>query len=153
MAGTPQPGGQNLRAALATQAPPNNPKTPNDRKDPSEESLLDQQRIKRAFEVAIEHRPDDQDPLKQIYGPMSTAITRLRDGTPVEDVTDALGLALFTMVSPKTKQQLGQMISPQPAPGMGAMPPGGPPPTGAGPGATAGPPPGGPPPGGPPPGM
>ena len=140
---------QNLRAALATQAPPNNPKTPNDRTDPGEESLLDQQRIRRSFEVAIEHRPDDQDPLKQFYGPLHAAITRLRDGTAIEDVTDALGLALFHLVSPQTKKQLQQLLSPQPAPGMGAMPgpttpQNGVPPPGAGPGASAGPPPGAP---------
>jgi hypothetical protein len=139
---------QNLRAALATQAPPSNPKTPNDRTDPGEQNLLDQQRIRRSFEVAIEHRPDDQDPLKQLYTPMLQAITRLRDGTPQQDVIDALGLAFFSLVSPQTKTQLMQLLSPPPAPGMGAMPgmppQGGPP--GAGPGATAG----GPPPGGPP---
>ena len=137
---------QNLRQALATQAPPNNPKTPNDRTDPGEESLLDQQRIRRSFEVAIEHRPDDQDPLKQFYGPLHAAITRLRDGTAIEDVTDALGLALFQLVSPQTKKQLQQLLSPQPAPGLGAMPQGPPPggPIGAGPGASAGPPPGAP---------
>ena len=138
---------QNLRQALATQAPPNNPKTPNDRTDPGEESLLDQQRIRRSFEVAIEHRPDDQDPLKQFYGPLHAAITRLRDGTAIEDVTDALGLALFQLVSPQTKKQLQQLLSPAPAMGGGAMPgmppPGGPPP-GAGPSLTAGPPPGAP---------
>lgn len=141
---------QNLRAALATQAPPSNPKTPNDRTDPGEESLLDQQRIRRAFEVAIEHRPDEQDPLKKFYGPLHASITRLRDGVAIEDVTDALGLALFTLVSPQTKAQMQALLSPPPAPGMGAMPPGGPPqgmpPGGAGPGASAG----GPPPGGPP---
>lgn len=139
---------QNLRQALATQAPPNNPKTPNDRTDPGEESLLDQQRIRRSFEVAIEHRPDDQDPLKQVYTPMLQAVTRLRDGTPQQDVIDALGLAFFTLVSPQTKTQLQQLLSPPPAPGMGAMPgpttPQGAPPPGAGPGASAGPPPGGP---------
>lgn len=137
---------QNLRAALATQAPVNNPKTPADRTDPHEETLLDQQRIRRAFEVAIEHRPDDEDPLKKFYGPMHAAITRLRDGTPIEDATDALGLALFTLVSPQTKAQMTQLLSPPPAPGgmaMGGPPPGGPP---AGPGQAAVPPgpPGGP---------
>ena len=80
---------------------------------------LDQQRIRRAFEVAIEHRPDDQDPLKKIYGPMHAAITRLRDGTPIEDVTDALGLALFKLVSPQTKAELHQLLSPRPSPGAG----------------------------------
>lgn len=139
---------QNLRAALATQAPPSNPKTANDRTDPGEESLLDQQRIRRAFEVAIEHRPDDTDPLKKFYGPLHASITRLRDGVSIEDVTDALGLAMFTLVSPQTKAQLQAQLSPPPAPGMGAMP--GMPPQGgvpgAGPGASAG----GPPPGGPP---
>ena len=131
---------------MATQAGPPNPKTPNDRTDPGEESLLDQQRIRRSFEVAIEHRADDQDPLKQIYTPMLQAITRLRDGTPQQDVIDALGLAFFTLVSPQTKQQLMQLLSPAPTPGgggMGGPPPGGPP---AGPGLSAG----GPPPGGPP---
>lgn len=141
---------QNLRAALATQAPPSNPKTANDRTDPGEESLLDQQRIRRAFEVAIEHRPDDMDPLKKFYGPMHAAITRVRDGVPIEDATDALALALFSLVSPQTQKQLLQMISPPPAPGGMAMPQGGPPqggmpPGGAGPGASAG----GPPPGDP----
>ena len=139
---------QNLRQALASQAPPPNPRTPNDRTDPGEESLLDQQRIRRAFEVAIEHRPDDQDPLKQIYGPMLAAITRLRDGTPQQDVIDALGLAFFSLVSPQTKTQLTQLLSPQPAPGLGAMP--GAPPQGGAPGAGPGASAGGPPPGGPP---
>ena len=137
---------QNLRQALATQAPVNNPKTPNDRTDPGEESLLDQQRIRRSFEVAIEHRPDDQDLIRKFYSPLLQSITRLRDGTSIEDVTDALGLALFALVSPQTKQQLMQLLSPAPTPGgggMGGPPPGGPP---AGPGLSAG----GPPPGGPP---
>lgn len=136
-------GGQNLRAAIASQAPPSNPRTPNDRTDPREETLLDQQRIRRAFEVAQEHRPGSEagtDPLADLYRPMHAAITRLRDGTPIEDVTDALALAMFSLVSPKTKQQLLQMISPPPAPGGMAMPMGGPPPGGAGPGLTAGPP-------------
>ena len=147
MAGTaPQAGPpQNLRQALASQAPPPNPRTPNDRTDPGEESLLDQQRIRRSFEVAIEHRPDDQDPLRKFYAPLLSSITRLRDGTSIEDVTDALGLALFALVSPQTKAQLQQLLSPQPAPGLNGMPPGQQP-QGAGPGASAG----GPPPGGPP---
>ena len=135
---------QNLRQALASQAPPSNPKTPNDRTDPGEESLLDQQRIRRSFEVAIEHRADDQDPLKQIYTPMLQAITRLRDGTPQQDVIDALGLAFFTLVSPQTKQQLMQLLSPAQAMGGGAMPgptpPQGGPPPGAGPSQPAVPP-------------
>ena len=135
---------QNLRQALASQAPPSNPRTPNDRTDPGEESLLDQQRIRRSFEVAIEHRADDQDPLKQIYTPMLQAITRLRDGTPQQDVIDALGLAFFTLVSPQTKQQLMQLLSPAPAMSGGGMPGGPTPQPGAGPSPTAGPPPGAP---------
>lgn len=138
--GIPGGGGQNLRAALASQAPPSNPRTPADRVDPHEETLLDQQRIRRALEVAKQHRPDENDPLYQIYGTMHAAITRLRDGTPQEDVTDAMALALFAMVSPRTKQQLLQMISAPNAPGgmpMGGPPPGGPP---AGPGQPAVPP-------------
>ena len=135
---------QNLRQALASQAPPSNPRTPNDRTDPGEESLLDQQRIRRSFEVAIEHRPDDQDPLKKFYVPLLQSITRLRDGTSIEDVTDALGLALFALVSPQTKQQLMQLLSPAPAMGGGGMPGGPTPQPGAGPSPTAGPPPGAP---------
>lgn len=128
MANAAQPGPpQNLRQALASQAPPPNPKTPNDRTDPGEESLLDQQRIRRSFEVAIEHRPDDQDPLRKFYSPLLSAITRLRDGTSIEDVTDALGLALFALVSPQTKAQLQQLLSPQPAPMPGIPGPGAPP--------------------------
>ena len=149
LANAAQPGPpQNLRQALASQAPPSNPKTPNDRTDPGEESLLDQQRIRRSFEVAIEHRPDDQDPLRKFYSPLLLSITRLRDGTSIEDVTDALGLALFALVSPQTKAQLQQLLSPQPAPGLGAMP--GAPPQGGAPGAGPGASAGGPPPGGPP---
>ena len=131
---------QNLRQALASQAPPSNPRTPNDRTDPGEDSLLDQQRIRRSFEVAIEHRPDDQDPLRKFYSPLLQSITRLRDGTSIEDVTDALGLALFALVSPQTKQQLMQLLSPPPAVGGSGMAPGGPPPGAAGPPPTAGPP-------------
>lgn len=136
------PGQQNLQAALASQAAPANPRTPSDRTDPREETLIDQQRIRRALEVAADHRPDESDPLRRLYGMMNAAITRLRDGTQIEDVIDALALALFSMVSPQTRQALALQISPPNAQGGTGMPGGSTP--GAGPGQSAGAPPIGP---------
>ncbi len=52
----PGAGGQNLSAALASQAGPINTRTPNERVDLGQESMLDQQRIHRALERAINGR-------------------------------------------------------------------------------------------------
>jgi len=145
MAGMAPPGfggqqGQNLAAALASQAGPKNPKTPDDRTDPREETLLDQQRIRRAFEVAMHHF-NDTNPMKQIYGVMHAAITRLRDGTSMEDVVDAMATALMTMVTPQTRARLTAPPVPPPQAQGGGVPGPGVPPGMAGPqppGITAG---------------
>lgn len=75
--------------ALKTQAPPSNPQTPADRKDPNEAALLDQNRIRRALDRAIENTPDGS-PERMFYSALRSAMQRLLEGVQLPIVVQQL---------------------------------------------------------------
>lgn len=122
-----QPGqAQNLASALRSQSAPVNPKTPDQRVDPSEKRILDLQRIRRSLEIAIEpDHLDQSDPLFGFLSALHGAITRLRDGAEISVVVQSLSQSLAPQMQ----------MSPTPiVPAAAGLSPG--------PAATAGPPPG-----------
>lgn len=125
-----------LKQSLAGQSAPANPQTPSDpskRKDPSEATFLDLQRIRRATEVAVSHL-DEQDPQALLIGGINACMTRLLSSIDISDAVDVLLERLFPLSSPQLKSRLQAMfmpISPPVVPAGGAVP-------GADPGATQG---------------
>lgn len=118
-----------LKESLAGQSAPPNPQTqsdPNKRKDPSEATFLDLQRIRRATEVAVSHL-DEQDPQALLIGGINACMTRLLSSVDLSDAVDVLLERLFPLASPQLKQRLATMfapISPPVGPVGGAQAPG-----------------------------
>lgn len=106
--------GQNLVAALSSQAAPVNPATKEDRKDPREEQLLNLQRARRALEILRDGVPDG-DPLRMLVSALHSAVTKLRDGVQPETVAQLL----VTMIAPPPPIMAGGMGMP----GLGGPPP------------------------------
>jgi hypothetical protein len=116
-----------LKGNLAGQSAPPNPQTPTDRKDPSEATMLDLQRIRRATDVAVEHLTEG-DPRELLIGGINACMTRLLSSIELSDAVDVLLERLFPLSSPQLKQRLQAMFAPQISPptglGGGAQQPG-----------------------------
>ena len=135
-----------LKGNLAGQSAPPNPQTPTDRKDPSEATMLDLQRIRRATDVAVEHLTEG-DPRELLIGGINACMTRLLSSIELSDAVDVLLERLFPLSSPQLKQRLQAMFAPQISPptglGGGAQRPGLPSAANQGPSGATGQPPGG----------
>jgi hypothetical protein len=114
-----------LKQSLAGQSAPPNPQTPKDRTDPSEATLLDLQRIRKATQVAMDHLSEG-DPRELLVGGINACMTRLLSRIELSDAVDILLERLFPLSSPALKQRLQAMFAPISPPtglGGGAQPP------------------------------
>ena len=117
-----------LKSALASQSAPPNPATPKDRSDPSDSTLLDFQRVRRALDV-LKSGLQDGDPRGILVDAMHSCMTRLLTKVQVSDAVDILLERAFPLASPDLKSRLQAMlappppISPPPGLGGGAQPP------------------------------
>jgi hypothetical protein len=134
MAGTPglsKDAMAGLQQSLAGQSAPSNPATPKDRTDPTEATLLDLQRIRKACALAMEHLAEG-DPRELLVGGINACMTRLLSRIELSDAVDILLERLFPLSSPALKQRLTAMFAPISPPNglgggaQGASPNGGP---------------------------
>jgi len=129
---------EKLKASLASQSAPSNPKTDKTREaDPAESFLLDTQRVRKSLEVAKKNM-EETDPKQLLFGAMHGCISRMLSSVDLPDAVDILLTQAFPLSSPALKMKLQQMmappqISPPVGPSGGATPPGVPPPSGIGP--------------------
>ncbi len=129
---------EKLKASLASQSAPSNPKTDTKREvDPEQSFLLDTQRIRKSLEVAKKNL-DETDPKQLLFGAMHGCVSRMLSSVDLPDAVDILLTQAFPLASPALKMKLQQMmappqISPPVGPSGGATPPGVPPPSGIGP--------------------
>lgn len=109
--------GATMMSALKGMAAPSNPATPDERKDPTETAFLNQNRIRRSLEKAIDDA-SETDPIVPIYKAFRAAMQRILTGIDPVMVAQTIVQSLTPPPPPMPGGIMGSPGMPQGMPGQ-----------------------------------